>query len=240
MILIKSTSDKKIVGKSPAIIEEYIGKNKAIIYTNNDIFPKLTKFQQEFVIWHEKGHYFLDTDSEIQADSFAFNKLVGTQYESLDKSIGAIYEVLPVMNESRPERLKAMLERVLKWDYAHGNKNAFQELRKVKSMDIYDFLNYFENEYVSKIDTKKYAFDWDSFNPMNILTLGVYGVVSNSIKGAQERKLLAEQNKLVKELKEIESVDGAREDNTKLSLSQQKIIIIIVAIMAIAVIFIFD
>jgi hypothetical protein len=155
MIKVVFTDDKKITGNSPAVIEENLDNGDAVIYLNRAKYNKLSKFQKDFVVLHEMGHYVLNTDSEIEADGYAFDRLAGTQYESLSKSLGAIVELLPTLNTSRPLRLKAMTERVLEWDFKNGNKSAKKELEAVRAMDAYTFEDYFNHEYMPKADIKK-------------------------------------------------------------------------------------
>jgi hypothetical protein len=237
MVDVVGTSDPRIVGNSPAVIEEYYSGN-AIIYTNNNIFPKLTPFQQDFVIEHEIGHYILDTDSEIEADYYAFKKLVGSEYESLSKSIGAIVEILPAMNKSRPRRLMAMVENCLKWDYENGNDAACDEFLKIQQMNLSEFIRYFEKEYITQEIRKKWAATGKSWDDVifGILTVGIYPLIKE--KQAQNLERQRTEDALLKE--QQAAAADAQSDNTMLSLGDQRNLIIIVIVLAVVAIIIFN
>jgi len=124
---------------SPAAINRYTG----VLYLHPKLFKELTPFQQKFVKWHEIGHYELDTASEIEADKFAFYKLVGTEFKSMRQCIDCLKQILTLANVPSKERVLAMYKLALKWDYDNGNDWAEKELERVnrinwKEIDILD------------------------------------------------------------------------------------------------------
>jgi hypothetical protein len=114
------------IGSSPAAID----RARGILYINADANRKLTSFQQKFVYWHELGHYYLNTDSEIKADAYAFDHLAGTEFRSLKQCLECITEILDKNNPTLKPRYDALLRRAYEWDAAHGNDNAQLELSK--------------------------------------------------------------------------------------------------------------
>jgi hypothetical protein len=116
----------KEIGNSPAAIDRASG----ILYINPDVQRKLTPFQQKFVYWHEIGHYYLDTNSEIEADAYAFDRLAGTEFRSLKQCLECLTEILDKNNPTLRPRYDALMRRALQWDAAHGNKKAIRILAK--------------------------------------------------------------------------------------------------------------
>ena len=112
------------IGKSPAAID----RTNGILYINPDVQRKLTPFQQKFVYWHEMGHYYLDTNSETEADAYAFDRLAGTEFRSLKQCLECLTEILDKNNPTLRPRYDALMRRALQWDAAHGNKKATKVL----------------------------------------------------------------------------------------------------------------
>ncbi|MCL1867429.1 MAG: ImmA/IrrE family metallo-endopeptidase [Paludibacter sp.] len=221
------TDKYDIVGDSPAVIVESLQTGHAVIYLNKNIFPRLTPFQQKFVVQHEIGHYLLDTDSEIAADTYAFDALAGTEFQSLKQSIAAIYDIIPVMNGGRVPRLKSMVENALEWDYINGNNIAGEELARIKSMTLEDFIFYFEK----RIKKRGFAL-WDVF------TLGGYSLAKNAINRSNDRKDQQVANEAAQKQYELESARKQNENNSDLAGQQQQTTMMMVVIMAVAAILI--
>ena len=116
---------------SPAAIDRKAG----ILYLHPKLFNELTPFQQKFVKWHEIGHYELDTNSEILADAFAFDKLAGTEFKSMRQCVGCLLQILKPENPTLKERLLALYKRALKWDYDNGNDWAGKELQRINALN---------------------------------------------------------------------------------------------------------
>lgn len=112
----------------PIVIEEnayhpYMGDSPIIclrderkIIIDPLTFYALPKFDQRFWIEHEKGHIELDTDNEFEADEFAFNSLVNTEYRSMKKMIGAINRLLIRGDNEQEARKARLVELCYKWD----------------------------------------------------------------------------------------------------------------------------
>ena len=96
-----------------------IDRDARILYINPKLWFKLTPFQREFVKQHEYGHLNLDTDSELLADEYAFNKLAGTQFQSLKQCVECLEEILDEQKIGHKVRIDQMYELALKWDKEH-------------------------------------------------------------------------------------------------------------------------
>jgi hypothetical protein len=128
------TTDSALMGRSPAGLD----RSQGVIYIYTPVYDKLTAFQKKFVIEHEKGHYYLNTDSEIQADAYAFENLAGTEFRSLKKSLACLNEILDYSNPTLRPRYQALYERVLEWDAAHGNEWAAGQLNKIRMFNKFN------------------------------------------------------------------------------------------------------
>lgn len=113
------------IGNTPAAVNRLTG----VLYLHPVLFRKLSPFHQKFVRLHEEGHYRLNTNSELEADAYAFDRLAGTEFRSLKQCLTAISEVLNPQNPTKRQRYNALLKRALQWDFAHGNKRAGDALR---------------------------------------------------------------------------------------------------------------
>lgn len=125
----------KAIGSTPAAVNHFYG----ILYLHPVLFPKLTPFQQKFVYWHELGHYYLNTASEIEADAYAFDHLAGSEFRSLKQCLRSLSEVLDKDNPTLRPRYEALYRRALKWDAERGNEKAGQELSRRLQGDISGF-----------------------------------------------------------------------------------------------------
>ncbi len=127
MKIIYTTDDDILVQGTPAAVSQ-----DGTLYINTDLFEQLTPFQQEFVKWHEIGHYRLQTHDEIEADTYAFHKMAGKYHQSLKKMIGTLQTVLdPLTDPNVQQRIESLYRLCLKYDANLGNKAAAEELRKI-------------------------------------------------------------------------------------------------------------
>lgn len=126
MKIIYTDNDNFMVNGTPAAVSQ-----DGTLYINTDLFEQLTPFQQEFVKWHEIGHYRLQTHDEIEADTYAFHKMAGKYHQSLKKIIGTLQTVLdPQTDPNVQQRIESLYCLCLKYDANLGNKAAAAELQK--------------------------------------------------------------------------------------------------------------
>lgn len=90
------------------------------IEVNNEAFRVLPDYQREFVIEHEKGHYYRQTFDEVTADSYALQQL------ALKKKNSLWNYVLSVRNISHgdPRRVRAAEIGALKVAAKNGSADA--------------------------------------------------------------------------------------------------------------------
>lgn len=130
------TSD---IGQTPAAIDRLQG----ILYINPTTFDQLTPFQQKFIVEHEMGHYLLNTSDEIAADAYAFDKLAGTEFQSLKQSLGCILEVLKPHHPGYKQRIYELYKRALLWDYKNTNNHwALRELKRIERLNELDSFSF--------------------------------------------------------------------------------------------------
>lgn len=110
-----------------------IDRREGIIYINPTLFNQLTYFEKRFVILHEEGHYYLNTSDEVAADAYAFDRLAGTEFKSLKKTLGTLDKLLVKGNIQRAERIYQLYKRALKWDGDNGNEDAAKEYERIKN-----------------------------------------------------------------------------------------------------------
>lgn len=118
------------IGDTPAAVS----REDSTIYINPPLYNKLTPFQRKFVLFHELGHYTLNSKNEIDADTFAFKRLAGTQYRSLKQCIAAIADTLEDGNQTKEERYNNIVYQALLWDYQHGNKAVKEDLKTAEKL----------------------------------------------------------------------------------------------------------
>lgn len=100
---------------TPAAIDRETGT----LFINPKLYFRLTKFQRNFVILHEKGHYFLNTDIEEEADAYAFDRLVNTEHRSMKQMIETLETILDPNKIGHQARIHALINRAVAWDKAH-------------------------------------------------------------------------------------------------------------------------
>lgn len=115
-------------GKSPAKINRRTGT----LYINRNVYFKLPKTTRLFVLWHELGHYKLNTKNECLADQYAFNNFAGSQKESLK----GINNAMALLKDSK--RRDKTITNLLLFDYVkHKNNEALKLLTKMKIENIF-------------------------------------------------------------------------------------------------------
>lgn len=120
------------IGDTPAAVS----REDNTIYINPPLYNKLTPFQRKFVLFHEIGHYTLNSRNEIDADTFAFKRLAGTQHRSLKQCITAIADTLEDGNQTKEERYNNIVYQALLWDYQHGNEAVKEDLKIAEKLCV--------------------------------------------------------------------------------------------------------
>ncbi|MDP3914385.1 MAG: hypothetical protein Q8R96_11700 [Bacteroidota bacterium] len=156
------------IGSTPAIVRRDTGE----IFLNRKIWFNLPQAYRRFILYHEMGHYTLQTTNELEADHYAFNQIAGTQKESLKNTVRTLYGVLPFNTELQGLRLLNMYRLALTYDQKKTPTAARQtEIRRIEN-DI--LKNYSQNQqfqeymYSTKGKTTDYEFpgyDNSQFNP---------------------------------------------------------------------------
>lgn len=116
--------DRSVLGNCPASVDMSSG----LIDINKSVWSKYTPFEQQFIVEHENGHYFMQTDDEKEADLYALRKMAGTEKNSLKRCIKALAKVgvfeTSRMNQIYIEALKLDIEKT-------GNNLAKKELNNI-------------------------------------------------------------------------------------------------------------
>lgn len=128
------------LGNTPARVNRFTGE----IQINNRYFRNMPDFRKQFIIEHEKGHFNLDTRSEFEADAYAFKKMAGTHPYSLKESVKSISQVLTFRNPEHLQRLTAIVQKALEFDYKHNAnlraKDALDQLNEfIKTQSLNNF-----------------------------------------------------------------------------------------------------
>lgn len=115
------------LGDCPAAVD----CDEGMLLVNRDVWNRYDEFERRFLIAHEEGHYYLDTDDETEADIYALRQVAGTAPKSLARSIETLLKV-GVLDEGRYYRL---YEEALRIDGEMGNPEAAKELRKIQKQN---------------------------------------------------------------------------------------------------------
>ena len=99
-----------------------VDRDNGILYLNPKLWFKLTPFQRKFVKLHEYGHFYLNTAIEEEADAYAFDRLAGTEFQSLKQCIGCLQTILDEKRPGHRVRMEALYQRALDWDKTHPLK----------------------------------------------------------------------------------------------------------------------
>lgn len=117
--------DAGVLGTCPAAIDMRTG----VISINKSVWDSYDKFEKSFVIYHELGHYVLDTDSEYEADAYALRHVYKTAPRSLKRSLQTLMKIRVI--DSR--RLDALYREALQLDACDGNHDAVLELKRINT-----------------------------------------------------------------------------------------------------------
>lgn len=93
-----------------------------VIEVNLEAFNMLPEYCQRFVLFHEEGHFRLQTTSEVKADDYALKRMALREPYSLRNHIDSVY--LVARDDVR--RKKHALYSVLKVAAEHGNEEALK------------------------------------------------------------------------------------------------------------------
>jgi len=97
------------LGQTPA--RSY--QDEKLICVNLDTFFAFPEEIRRFIVLHEKGHIVKNTDSEIEADNYAFSRMSGSFKGSNLWSVLSLSRVLPFTNKEQYLRLLNMYQNAL-------------------------------------------------------------------------------------------------------------------------------
>ena len=120
-------TDSNDLQSCPAAVDMETGD----VYINRDVWDRYTEAEQRFIIEHELGHYYRQTDSETEADLYALNANFGKVYRSLKSSFTAIDKA----GVENPERWDSLYYNALQIDAENGNPEAQEELERIKLLN---------------------------------------------------------------------------------------------------------
>lgn len=138
-VLIKYV-DASVLGKCPASVDMSTG----VISINKSVWDRYDNFEKAFVIYHELGHYILDTDSEYKADAYALKHVYKTAPRSLKRALLTLCKIRIIDYK----RLDNLYKEALQLDASDGNMDAVLELEQI---------NYFNKPKKSNIMTPNTA-----------------------------------------------------------------------------------
>lgn len=96
-----------------------------VIEVNLEAWNLLPEYCRRFVIYHEIGHYVLQTISETKADDYALKKMALKEPYSLRNHIDSVY----LLSRDDVHRKKHALQSVLKVAAENGNDDALNLLK---------------------------------------------------------------------------------------------------------------
>ena len=77
------------MGSCPACVDMETG----VISINRDVWDRFDRFEKNFILFHEIGHYDLDTDSEYEADEYALRHVYKSAPRSLKRALQTLYKI---------------------------------------------------------------------------------------------------------------------------------------------------
>lgn len=101
---------------NPARVEVATG----IIEVNNEAFRILPDYQREFVMEHEKGHYYRQTFDEVTADAYALQQLALKKKNSLWNYVKSVRNI----SHGDPRRVHAAEKAALQVAAKNGSADA--------------------------------------------------------------------------------------------------------------------
>lgn len=117
--------DDSVLGNCPASVDMESG----VISINSSVWDCYDNFEKAFILFHEIGHYDLDTDSEYEADAYALKHVYRTAPRSLKRSLQTLCKIDVI--DAR--RLDKLFEECLRLDAADGNAVAKLELININN-----------------------------------------------------------------------------------------------------------
>lgn len=118
------------LGTCPAAVDMQTG----VVSINRSVWDSYDDFEKSFVIFHEVGHYVLDTDSEYEADAYALRRVYKSAPRSLKRSLQTLLKIKVIDGN----RLNALYRECLELDANDGNEAAVLELERI---DNTNFIN---------------------------------------------------------------------------------------------------
>ena len=114
---------------------------------NLDLYFSYPRQIRHLIALHEEGHIVLNTDSEIEADNYAFREISGTFPGSHSWAILSVSRVLPFNNKDQYIRLLNMYKNALLAETYERNgplpyeaSYIDQELERAKSLSEKEFI----------------------------------------------------------------------------------------------------
>jgi len=130
------------LGRTPARVNRRTGT----IFLNSETWDNYTEFEKKLIILHEKAHYLLQTTNEQEADAYAVEQFIGSEFESLKKSLQSFYSTLDMSNPAHRDRYKAVLRRIIQTDYyKFGNYKLLKILYRMYEQELQEILIAFLN-----------------------------------------------------------------------------------------------
>ena len=121
------------LGRTPARVNRLTGT----IFLNSDIWNSYSDFEQKLIILHEKGHYQLQTKDESEADKYALENFVKTEFQSLKKALNSFYYTLNMQIPEHRTRYSKIVLMILEIDvFRFGNKKLIKILNKMYQDEI--------------------------------------------------------------------------------------------------------
>ena len=117
--------DASVLGTCPASVDMQTG----VVSINRSVWDSYDDFEKAFVVFHEVGHYVLDTDSEYEADAYALKHVYKTAPRSLKRSLQTLLKIRVIDGN----RLNALYKEALALDAADGNADAVLELERINT-----------------------------------------------------------------------------------------------------------
>ena len=103
-----------------------------VISINDDVWDLYDNFEQNFIIFHELGHFRIPTDSETEADLYALQHVYKTAPKSLKRSLNTLYKI-GILNS---DRLWKLYQAALTLDMNDGNEAAEIELFNINNQNL--------------------------------------------------------------------------------------------------------
>lgn len=125
-------TDASVLGTCPAQVDMATG----VVTVNRSVWDSYNQFEKNFVVWHELGHYNLQTDSEYEADAYALRHVYKTAPRSLKRSLQTLLKIRVI----DMGRLDALYKEALRLDAMDGNPSAAVELSRIGNENTDSFI----------------------------------------------------------------------------------------------------